>query len=126
MFVISAVTGPMFFFAKTSLFLLYYRVFAPNKPLRYIIIIGIGFCFAVYSTNFAIAVYFCSPHSGKEWDLKVFSSCTTIGFYNIISGAANMALDIFMLGLPIPVVLRLQLPKKKKIGVLAMSMTGLL
>lgn len=126
LFVLTAVMGPMMFFAKTSLFLLYYRVFAPKRLLRYIITIGIAFCFAVYFANVAVAVRYCAPHIGQGWNLWVIYSCSRIGFYNIISGAANMALDIFMLGLPIPVILRLQLPCKKKVGVLAIFMTGLL
>lgn len=123
---IAASIGPMMFFAKTSLFLLYYRVFAPNKFLRYIITVGIAFCFAVYLASLAVAVYYCAPHPGKAWDLLVLSSCPRIGCYNVILGVANLALDIFMIGLPIPVILRLQLPLKKKIGVLAIFMTGLL
>lgn len=116
----------MMFFAKTSLFLLYYRVFAPKKLIRYIITIGIAFCFVLYLTQLAVTVYFCTPHAGNDWDLRVLYSCARIGFYNIVSGAGNLALDIFMLGLPIPVILRLQLPWQRKIGVLAIFMTGLL
>lgn len=123
---IAASIGPMMFFTKTSLFLLYYRVFAPNKFLRYIITVGIAFCFAVYLANLAVAVNYCAPHPGKAWDLQVLYSCSQIGHYNIISGVANLALDIFMIGLPIPVILRLQLPLKKRLGVLAIFMTGLL
>lgn len=125
-FVSTAVLGPMMFFAKTSLFLLYYRVFAPKRLLRYIITFSIAFCFAIYFANVAVAVIYCAPHIGRDWNLWVLYSCSRIGFYHIISGAANMALDIFMLGLPIPVILRLQLPWKKKVGVLAIFMTGLL
>ena len=116
----------MMFFAKTSIFLLYYRVFTPNKFLRYIISVGIAFCFAVYLASLAVAVYYCAPHPDKAWDLLVLYSCSRIRYYQIISGVANLALDIFMIGLQIPVILRLQLPLKKKIGVLAMFMTGLL
>lgn len=121
-----ATGGPLDFFAKTSLFLLYYRVFAPKKLFRYMITIGIVFSFSVSFTNLAIAVYFCAPHAGKDWNVMIIGSCSQkIAFYYVISGTANMALDVFMLGLPIPVVLRLQLPLKKKLGVLAMFMTGL-
>lgn len=114
------------FFAKSSLFLLYYRVFAPKKLFRYIITIGIAFCCAVYLVHLAVVVYFCAPHAGNDWDPRVLDSCARIGLYNIVSGAGNLALDIFMLGLPIPVILRLQLPWQRKVGVLAIFMTGLL
>lgn len=122
----TALTGPMMFFAKTSMFLLYYRVFAPKKLFRYIITIGIGFCFAVYFAYLAVAAYFCAPHAGKGWDAMILYSCSRSGFYYIISGGANLALDIFMLVLPLPVILRLQLPMNKKVGILAIFMTGLL
>lgn len=118
--------GPMMFFAKTSIFLLYYRVFAPKKLLRYIIIIGIACCFAVYTMSLAVDVYFCAPHAGKKWNLLVPFSCTKAGGFSIAAGAANLALDVFMLALPIPVILQLQLPFKRKMVVLAMFMTGLL
>ena len=41
-------------------------------------------------------------------------------------GAVGVATDFFIFCLPIPVVWKLQLPLKKKIGVLAIFMTGLL
>lgn len=123
---LAAIIGPLVFFAKTSLFLLYYRVFAPKKLFRYMITIGIVFSFFFCLTTLAIAVYLCAPHAGKDWDAEVLGSCSRhIALYYVISGAVNMALDIFMLILPIPVVLQLQLPLKKKVGVLAIFMTGL-
>ncbi len=43
----------------------------------------------------------------------------------VVQGAVNVASDLYIFYLPIPVVWNLQLPLKKKLGVLATFTTGL-
>lgn len=46
--------------------------------------------------------------------------------YGVAQGTINLLSDFYLLVVPIPAVLALQLPKKKKIGVIAIFMTGFL
>lgn len=68
----------------------------------------------------------CAPKVGHSWDLTTASKCTRASTAGFVLGIMNTALDILLLGLPIPVILPLQLSIKKKIGVLAIFMVGLL
>lgn len=68
----------------------------------------------------------CAPKVGHPWDLTTVAKCSRATIFGFVLGIANMALDTFLLVLPIPVILSLQLSVKKKIGVLAVFMVGLL
>ena len=41
-------------------------------------------------------------------------------------GATDIAVDFFILGMPVPLVLKLQLPWRQKLGVLSMFLLGAL
>ncbi|KAL8716768.1 MAG: hypothetical protein Q9225_005935 [Loekoesia sp. 1 TL-2023] len=65
------------------------------------------------------------PSGGKHlWDTKI-GDYSDKGFVEQV-GTMNLASDFYLLFIPIPAVLSLQLPKSKKIGVIAMFMTGFL
>lgn len=45
---------------------------------------------------------------------------------NEVVGATNLASDIYIICLPITAILRLQLPKRKRVGIMLIFLTGLL
>lgn len=118
--------GPMMFFAKTSLSMLYYQLFKNQKLVRYAIHFGITFSFIIYFSHMTFFGILCAPQIGHPWDLTVVAKCADGRVVEFALGIANLTLDIFLLVLPIPVILLLQLSLKKKIGVLAIFMVGLL
>ncbi|MCJ1265998.1 hypothetical protein MMC22_005880 [Lobaria immixta] len=121
----SITSGPMIFFAKSSLFMLYYRLFMTRRFVRYAIIFGVAFSFVVYFSNMTVAGIMCAPKVGHPWDWTTIAKCYRISVSGFVLGIVNLALDIYLLILPIPVILPLQLSIKKKIGVLGMFMVGL-
>lgn len=68
----------------------------------------------------------CSPKVGRPWDWTTAAKCSRCAIFGVVLGVANLALDIFLLILPMPIILSLQLSAKKKIGVLAIFMVGFL
>lgn len=119
--------GPSYFFAKASLFLLYYRVFALKRLMRLMIICGVVFAFVVYVVVMVPLIgTLCAPHIGHKWNFEVLLSCRRALTYGVVQAVANLSLDLFILALPIPAIVQLRLPMNKKIGVLAIFMTGLL
>lgn len=68
----------------------------------------------------------CAPEVGHAWDWATVAKCSRAPVFGFVLGIANLALDMFLLILPIPVILGLQLSAKKKIGVLAIFMVGFL
>lgn len=106
--------------------MLYYRLFKPETPIRYSIIFGIALSFLVYFGNMTVVAIACAPGVGHPWDWTTAVKCSRSTIFGFYLGIANVALDVFLLILPIPVILQLQLSTKKKFGVLAIFMVGLL
>ena len=91
------------------------------------IYLGLGTVFAVYlATTVAFGVL-CLPRPGESWSAALLSPrCGKSMSMTYVQGIFNVVSDFYILILPIPVVLQLRLPLKKKIGVSAIFMTGLL
>lgn len=116
------------FFAKSSLLMLYYRLFRAEKlkHTRRLIIFGIASSFIFYSGMTIYIGILCAPKVGHPWDWTIARKCMRGQRFGIVIGAVNLALDVFLLGLPLPVISSLQLSAKRKTGVLAIFMIGLL
>ena len=110
------------FSAKLSLFLLYLHLFRPNRRMRILIYLGIAFSFCLYFTNVPLNGILCSPRKGQQFSSQaVGEQCYRTLPFAIVQGTLNVLLDFY---LPIPVVWALQLPLNKKIGIIAIFMTG--
>lgn len=106
--------------------MLYYRIFEPQKVIRYAIIFGITFSFPIYLLHMTASAIICTPKVGHPWTLAVSARCSRAAVYSVVVGITNLILDILLLILPILVILPLQLSVKRKIGILAVFMAGLL
>ena len=119
--------GPSVFFAKLSILLLYLRIFSPDRWTRLFIYLGIWVIFIYYMVTASIFVGLCSPRHGESWPVALLSSrCGETMVMTYVQGIFNIVSDFYVLVLPLPVVWKLQLPLRKKIGVSAVFMTGLL
>ena len=119
--------GPSMFFAKSSLLLLYLRIFGPKKSARYTVYFCLAFAFCLYFVNIPVEIYYCAPSAGKGWTLsEIAPKCPKTLYLAIIQGPLNVLIDLFIFVLPIPVVMGLQMSSKKRIAVLAVFFTGLL
>jgi hypothetical protein len=111
---------------KLSMLVFYLRIF-PKKNIRRVILAPIAVT-VVYGILFMVlAVFQCSPLSfiWTGWDGEDSGTCIT---YPIIwaQAAFSIALDFWMLALPVSQVIGLQLHWKKKLGVILMFAVGLL
>lgn len=71
-----------------------------------------------------VSAVMCGPKVGHPWEFTVAAKCVRISIIAVILGIVNSALDLFLLILPIPVILPMQLSVRKKIGILAIFMVG--
>jgi len=119
--------SPSILMAKLSLLLLYLQIFRPNVRLRYCIYLTIGLISIFYSATFIAYAVLSIPRPGQS-QLEAMLSVNTARDIplGITQGVVNVITDFLIFCLPIPVVWKLQLPRRKKVGVLAMFMTGLL
>ena len=115
------------FFAKTSLLLLYLRIFGPKKSTRHAIHFGLVFAFCLYWVNIPITAYYCGPSAGKPWSIQeIGRKCMKSEILGLVQGPLNVLLDLFIFILPIPVVMGLQMSSRRRIAVLAVFLTGIL
>ncbi|KAI9668856.1 MAG: hypothetical protein M1831_000926 [Alyxoria varia] len=116
-----------FFFAKSSVFLLYIRAFGPKRWLPILSYIGIAICFATYFGIMIEAVYFCGKRSNETW-FRSLSSDRCLHhtkLQNYAFGVFGVVSDLYIFLLPVPAISKLHLSKQKRAGVLAIFATGL-
>lgn len=116
-----------FLFSKISILLLLFRLFSPTQRFRYFAYIGIIWTTIISLTSIIVAGALCAPRQGESFSsISVAERCTHEDIWAVVQGALNMFLDFYILYLPIPMVWKLQMGQKRKIGVMAIFMTGLM
>lgn len=117
-------------FAKLSFFIYFLQIFNPKPVLRWSIYIGACVITVFYIATTATLFALSTPPPGVSLaeqfasflgpsNSGVMDTVLAVGYFNLIS-------DFYILLLPISGVIRMQLPKRRKIGVILIFMTGLL
>jgi hypothetical protein len=70
--------------------------------------------------------WYCAPHIGEGWGFSVALRCRNFDLWQIVSSSMAVALDVFILVLPMPLLGRLKLNSGKKIGIALMFSTAIL
>lgn len=117
--------GSTVFFSKSSLLLLYYRIFSPDRIFRYKLYAA--FVFIAITTLSSIPMYLavCIPGKHSSW-AEASAKCSKTDVYGYVQGPANVIFDVFAIYLPASVIINLHMPLRRKIGVLAIFTTGTL
>lgn len=114
---------------KTTLLVFYLRLFQPSARARVAIWAGIGACVAFYVVCMALNLAQCVPVSqslltaGSEGQLACARAQLDL---SAAQGVFSAATDFYVLVVPVSLVLRLRLPRRRKVGVSAIFSTGLL
>ena len=119
--------GPTICFAKLSLLLLYLRIFSPDCVVRRAIYIGIFFNIIFYTGTTVAYGAMCIPNPGQTWiDTLSTQRCIHSIIVNYLQAVFGVISDLYILILPMPILFKLKLPYKKKVGVAAIFATGIL
>ena len=114
-------------FTKITFFFLYLQIFQPMRWLRICVYIGAIFTTVFYTTMMVVQFAFATPRPGETW---LYHQVTENEVHSlemsVPQSAVGLAIDIYILVLPIIAVAQLQLPTRRKIGVSLIFMTGLL
>ena len=117
-------------FVKLSFFIYFLEIFNPKPVLRWLIYTGAGVTTVFYVTTTIVLFALSTPPPGVSLAQKFasFLEPGRSGFLDTVLavGYFNLITDFYILLLPISGVIRLQLPKRRKIGVILIFMTGLL
>lgn len=110
---------------KSSLFIQYYLLFRPLRWVRILVWIGATVSVVFYVTVSITAFVLNSPWPGESllegilsWHYLKFAD------FSVPTGVIGILVDWYLLVLPIPAVLTLQMSMAKKLGVLVVFMTG--
>ena len=125
--VIDMLYSPTMLMSKMSLLLLYYQIFSPNVKFRHYVHVIMGFLFLFYCGLFIAFAILTIPKPGQSLLAAFRLLDTAKGLsLSVAQSVAGVAINFIIFCLPIPVVWKLRLSLRKKIGVLAVFMTGLL
>ncbi|CAG8954804.1 hypothetical protein HYFRA_00004729 [Hymenoscyphus fraxineus] len=129
--VVSILTGPLIWIIKLTLFCLIYNTFHPLKYVRRLVYIGIVVSGLYYTGAAIIQGVYCGPKGGTDRKAMMVGfgreSCIfgEMKALTISMGAVNVFFDFYILILPLPAIYRLQMERRKKIGVFFMFLTGI-
>ncbi|KAK6077455.1 CFEM domain-containing protein [Seiridium cupressi] len=111
---------------KFSILLLYLRIF-PHQGLRKQI-----YCLMAVITMITVAFIislfnYCKPfpYTWWRWDNQQHGKCDDINAQTFIHAGLNIVLDLVILFIPIPHILKLGLSTKKKVGIILIFIVGL-
>ena len=112
---------------KTSILLFYHRIFG-HSGIKPLILGTLGFN-ALYGVLFVlIAIFQCQPISyyWTNWDGEHEGKCLNVNSIAWANAGISIAIDFWMLGLPLSQIKSLNLHWKKKVGVAMMFSVGAL
>ncbi|KAI1211921.1 uncharacterized protein F4807DRAFT_458126 [Annulohypoxylon truncatum] len=116
-----------YFSSRLPILMLYLRIFGETRGFRIACYVCLALVFAVSLVAIPLLSYYCAPFPSEGWhSLAVFARCKNILNWAIIQGGLDIFLDLYIFILPLPIVLRLHMPKRQKLGVLAVFLTGFL
>ncbi|KAH9204971.1 hypothetical protein DL95DRAFT_493910 [Leptodontidium sp. 2 PMI_412] len=117
--------GLSFMFVKMSLLLLYLRL--SQYPAFKIIVYMVIVTTVIYSLLGSFEFLFNCRPIAKTWDITItYGSCIEMSKIFAVHGGLNIATDIAMLILPVVMVRKLQLPRREKVALAGLFMTGTL
>jgi hypothetical protein len=128
-FLSSIVIFPIMFFVKLNLFLLFRKVFKVVLWLQVLAYTGMIASFFLYMTLMALNAYFCAPRTGQDFTDYLLAMDSPQCLNNIkptavVGAALNIAVDVYIMIIPLPAVVALHLPLRRKLGVVAIFLTG--
>ena len=114
-------------FAKLALLLLYYRIFAVKGLMKTGIYFGAVIIGCFYLACAVVHIIFCFPRSHEGWlSPRFVTRCNRANVFATIMGVFNLVSDLYLFILPLPVLFRLQMAFKRKLGITAIFLTGLM
>lgn len=119
----SVIYVPCLAFAKLSLLFLYHRL-SPQRHFRTVVHIVMcivtGYSFALIF----VLIFSCRPIQ-MGWDAAITDGeCVNRPAVYIATAIVNIVTDLCILVLPIPMVAKLKMPRRQKLGLMAMFIIG--
>ncbi|KAG8420752.1 hypothetical protein J3458_002683 [Metarhizium acridum] len=128
-FIQTVLFSPVFFFSKAAIFLLYRQLFATGRRLKIAINLGLAATFLVYLSNIPLAAVYAAPDPGKPWSsllVKLQTKGQKFSLAGAVQSAVGTAIDLYIFFLPMPILLGLHLPLKRRLQLVCVFSIALL
>ncbi|KAH7196268.1 hypothetical protein BKA60DRAFT_470520, partial [Fusarium oxysporum] len=110
-------------FMKLSLLAVYLRI-SLSRRFRAVVCLLMEIVAGYSFSAVLVAIFQCHPIE-MAWDINISDgSCIDRMAYFIATLALNVTADPFMLALPIPMLWNVKMPKRQKLGLIGIFMTG--
>lgn len=106
-----------------AILLIYLRLFGVNKTFKRCTWVVMFFVCGYLVSNFWTQLFGCSPPS-KYWIPDTPGHCIDYTKSGLAYGSMNISSDFFIFTLPLPMIWRLKLSRKEKIGISLIFMSG--
>lgn len=110
---------------KLAILLLYRRIFMPHKLTLFdrATRVFMAVLCAFYIASTIAKIWECTPRS-KIWDKEIPGRCVDRSKLFTSSGIFNTVTDVIILLIPVKVVWKLQIDKKRKLGIILVFTVG--
>ncbi|KAL8729542.1 MAG: hypothetical protein Q9181_004965 [Wetmoreana brouardii] len=110
---------------KESICFLYLRLFnVGHHRFRIAVIASMTFIALYYIIAILLTIFECNPVR-KSWEKQLPGSCIDLQTFFFANAAFNVITDILVMALPIPVIAKLQITRKQRIGLGLIFFVGL-
>ncbi|GFF22476.1 hypothetical protein IFM61606_08501 [Aspergillus udagawae] len=111
-------------FSKFSILFQYLRIF-PSRRFRFACYFVMGIV-ALYSTWAIVSAFVNCVPVARFWDRDIPGSCLSFEAVWFFNASMNIATDLTLLIMPMPLISHLQLPRMQKVALMAVFAVGLL
>jgi hypothetical protein len=119
----AVVSQLVIFLVKISILLQYLRLFGTNTRIRKLVYFGLLFIILFHISSFGVSlstlVVCNSPKRSFTYTL-----CKDVPAILVFQGVFNILSDFYIFLIPIPCIIKLQISKRQKIGLLLIFLTG--
>lgn len=117
----------VYLFLKDTFFIMYLHIFKILRWFRLCAYIGAAITTTFYISTTAIMLTLITPHRIETWvERHMTKELNLLAILPAAISGFGVVIDLVILLLPIIGVIPLQLPPRRKIGVICVFMTGLL
>jgi hypothetical protein len=109
---------------RLSILLLYAGIFKTHRFQK--VVIATAVLVLLYWVACVLTISLLCRPVQFNWDRSIEGTCANVKAIYFLSGAFNMALDLWVVFLPLPVIWNLQMTLQKKWGITASFALGLM
>jgi hypothetical protein len=105
---------------------MYLRLFHPYAWMRWCCWLGIGILFCAYGCLVPIIAIHDYPHGDAKWDMTLLMNGASVKKAFEVIGGVSMVFDLYILILPLPILLNLQISTRRRLGLCLIFLTAVM